>query len=108
MKKPKKTTDAAKILHQRYIKNSRKRKESLQRERENIGIAEQVYNLRTRARLSQKELADLVGTTQSAISRLEDADYDGHSLTMLRRIAAALNQHVQVRFVPNDSRYART
>ncbi len=108
MKKPKKTTDAAKILHQRYVKNSRKRKESLQRERENLGIARQVYNLRTRANLSQKELADLVGTTQSAISRLEDADYDGHSLTMLRRIAAALNQRVQVRFVPNDSRYART
>jgi predicted transcriptional regulator len=58
--------------------------------------------------LSQKELADLVETTQSAISRLEDADYDGHSLTMLRRIAAGLNQRVQVRFVPNDSRYART
>jgi hypothetical protein len=42
MKKLKKTMDAAKILHQRYIKKSRKRKESLQRERENIGIAEQV------------------------------------------------------------------
>ena len=108
MKKPKKTTDAGKILHQRYIKKSRKGRDSLRRERENLGIAEQVYNLRTQATLSQKELADLVGTTQSAISRLEDADYDGHSLTMLRRIAAALNQHVQVRFVPNDSRYART
>lgn len=107
MKKTEKTTDAVKILHQRYIKNSKKRKESLQRERENIGIAEQVYHLRTQAKLSQKELAHLVGTTQSAISRLEDADYNGHSLTMLRRIAAALNQHVQVRFVPNDSLYAR-
>jgi predicted XRE-type DNA-binding protein len=105
MKKTRKTTDAVKILDQRYIKNSRKRKESLQRERENIGIAEQVYNLRTQARLSQKELADLVGTTQSAISRLEDADYNGHSLTMLRKVAAALNQHVQVRFAPNDSPY---
>jgi predicted XRE-type DNA-binding protein len=105
MKKTEKTTDAVKILHQRYIKNSGKRKESLQRERENIGIAEQVYNLRIQAGLSQKELADLVGTTQSAISRLEDADYNGHSLTMLRKVAAALNQHVQVRFAPNDSPY---
>jgi len=105
MKKTKKTTDAVKILHQGYIGNSREREESLQRERENIGIAEQVYNLRMQANLSQKELADLVGTTQSAISRLEDADYDGHSLTMLRKIAAALNQHVEVRFVPNDSQY---
>jgi predicted XRE-type DNA-binding protein len=102
MKKTEKTTDAVKILHRRYIKDSRKRKESLQRERENIGIAEQVYNLRMQAGLSQKELADLVGTTQSAISRLEDADYTGHSLTMLRKVAAALNQHVEVRFAPND------
>lgn len=108
MKKTRKTTDAVKILHQRYVKNSKKRIKSLERERENIGIAEQVYSLRTQAKLSQKELADLVGTTQSAISRLEDADYDGHSLSMLRKIAAALNQRVQVRFVPNDSQYAYT
>jgi predicted XRE-type DNA-binding protein len=103
MKKTQKTTDAVQILHRRYIKNSKKRKESLRRERGNIGIAEQVYNLRTRANLSQEELANLVGTTQSAISRLEDADYEGHSLTMLRKIAAALNQHVEVQFVPDDS-----
>jgi predicted XRE-type DNA-binding protein len=105
MNKTKKTADAVRILHQRYIRNKKEREESLQRERENIGIAEQVYNLRTQANLSQKELADLVGTTQSAISRLEGADYEGHSLTMLRKIAAALNQHVEVRFVPNDSQY---
>ncbi len=54
--KTQRTSDAVKILHQRYIKNSRKRKESLQRERENIGIAEQLYNLRTKAKLSQKEM----------------------------------------------------
>ena len=41
-----------------------------------------------------------MGTTASVISRLEDADYNGHSLTMLRRIAAAVGQCVQIRFVP--------
>lgn len=107
MKKTKKTTDAVRIVHQRYIGDSKKRRESLQRERENITIAEQVYTLRTQANLSQKKLAELVGTTQSAISRLEDADYDGHSLTMLRKIAAVLNHRVQVRFVPDDSLCAR-
>jgi hypothetical protein len=49
-------------------------------------------------------LAELVGTTESAISRQEDAAYDGHSLTMLRRIAAVLNQRVEVRFVPDGKR----
>lgn len=108
MRKTKKTMDAAAIVRQRYIGDSRKRRESLQQERENLTIAEQVHDLRTQANLSQKQLAELVGTTQSAISRLEDADYDGHSLTMLRKIAAVLNQRVEVRFVPNDSPYAHT
>jgi hypothetical protein len=33
------------------------------------------------------------------ISRLEDADYDGHSLALLRRIASALEKRVEIRFV---------
>jgi transcriptional regulator with XRE-family HTH domain len=50
--------------------------------------------------MSQKRLAELVGTTPSVISRLESDDYRGHSLAMLRRIAAALDRRVEVRFVP--------
>ena len=38
----------------------------------------------------------LIGTTQSVISRLEDADNDGHSLTMLSRIASALDQKLTI------------
>jgi transcriptional regulator with XRE-family HTH domain len=56
--------------------------------------------IRLRAGLAQRQLADLVGTTASAICRLEDADYEGHSLAMLNRIAAALKQRVEIRFVP--------
>jgi predicted transcriptional regulator len=41
---------------------------------------------------------DRVGTKQSAIARLEDADYDGHSLSMLQKIAGALNQKVEIKF----------
>jgi transcriptional regulator with XRE-family HTH domain len=49
--------------------------------------------------LSQRELAKRVGTTASVICRLEDADYRGHSLAMLRRIAAALDRRLEIRFV---------
>jgi predicted transcriptional regulator len=49
--------------------------------------------------LTQKELADRIGTKQSAIARLEDADYDGHSLSMLQKIAGALNQRVEIKFL---------
>jgi predicted transcriptional regulator len=48
--------------------------------------------MRTEAGLTQERLAELVGTTQSVISRLEDSDYDGHSLSMLSRIAEALQK----------------
>lgn len=63
-------------------------------------IARKIRDLRGRAGLTQAQLAKLVGTTASVICRLEDADYEGHSLAMLRRIAAALNRRVEVRFLP--------
>jgi transcriptional regulator with XRE-family HTH domain len=62
-------------------------------------VARKIYDLRMQANLTQGELAKLVGTSTSVISRLEDADYEGHSLAMLRRIAAALNKRVEIRFV---------
>jgi len=107
MKKPRSTTDAVAILHKRYIKGNPARLKSLQMEREKLCIAEQVYDLRIQAGLTQKQLAHKIGTTQSAISRLEDADYEGHSLDMLRRIATALHQRVEIRFVPEDANHAR-
>lgn len=44
-------------------------------------------------------LAELAGTDQAVISRLEEADYEGHTMSMLRRIAKALGKRVEVRFV---------
>jgi predicted XRE-type DNA-binding protein len=64
----------------------------------NADIAQQVFDLRTEAKLTQKRLAELVGTQQSVISRIEDANYHGHSLMMLKRIASALNRRLQVDF----------
>ena len=62
--------------------------------------AQLIYDARTEAGLSQKELAEMVNTTQSVISRLEDADYEGHSLSMLSRVAQALNREVKIDLVP--------
>ena len=61
-------------------------------------VAQQLYALRERHALTQKELASLVGTTQSAIARLEDASYEGHSLSLLTRIATAVGERVRVTF----------
>jgi len=59
-------------------------------------IAIQLAALREEQGLSQKELAQRVGTTQQQISRLESPSYEGHSLSMLRRVAEALGTHVHV------------
>jgi len=66
----------------------------------NAAIGRQIRELRKKAGLSQRALAKSVGTTASVICRLEDADYGGHSLSMLNRIAAALNKKIEVRFLP--------
>ena len=62
-------------------------------------VARMLSALRREARLTQKELAERVNTTQSAISRLEDESYRGHSLSMLDRIAGALGHRLKVRMV---------
>jgi transcriptional regulator with XRE-family HTH domain len=72
----------------------------LEEEMANAEIALLIYDLRAEAGLTQKQFAKLVGTTASVICRLEDADYEGHSLSMLARIAVALKKRIEIRFVP--------
>lgn len=102
MGKNKQTTNAIDILHRRYIGDDAERKASLQDERVNAEVARMIYELRQEADMTQKGLAELIGTTQSVISRLEDADYNGHSLSMLSRIAKALNRHLSVEMTSKD------
>jgi len=102
MKNNDKTTQAVDILHRRYIGDNVERQASLEAERVHAQVARIIYDLRKEAGLTQKELAKLIGTTQSVISRLEDADYQGHSLSMLSRIATALRQRLVFSVVPAD------
>jgi ribosome-binding protein aMBF1 (putative translation factor) len=98
-KASKRTSDAVKILHRRYLENDPEMARLVAEELANLQIAQKIFDLRTKAGLSQRALAKLVGTTASVICRLEDADYDRHSLGMLTRIAAALNKRVDIRFI---------
>lgn len=99
-RKRKLTKDAVEILHRRYFEGKPEMLAMLEEERANAEVARKIYGLRTQAGLTQHQLARLVGTTASVICRLEDADYEGHSLSMLRRIAAALDKRVEIRFIP--------
>jgi ribosome-binding protein aMBF1 (putative translation factor) len=91
---------AMNYAYDRYIGKDEAKAAALGEELANAEIAGQIYRLRTTAGLSQRQLAAKIGTTASVICRLEDSDYSGQSLAMLRRIAAALNKRVEIRFVP--------
>ncbi len=61
-----------------------------------IDLALLVREMREGAELTQTELARKIGTTQSVIARLEDAEYRGQSLPMLERIAAACGVNLKL------------
>lgn len=102
-RKRKKTSDALTILRDRYIKGDPNRLAAIEAERAKIKIAEQVYALRKQRGLTQKQLAEVMGTTQSVISRLEDTDYESERIDTLQKLAAALQCHLEVRFVPKET-----
>ena len=83
--------------------NTPELREMIAEEKLNVHVARMIYEARNAAGLTQSELADLVGTKQQAIARLEDADYEGHSLSMLQRVADALGQTLKIQMVSQES-----
>jgi ribosome-binding protein aMBF1 (putative translation factor) len=96
-----KTTDALKIIDQ-ITGNDPELQELIAQETLNAQVARMIYEARTEAQLTQQQLAALIGTKQPVIARLEDADYEGHSLAMLQRIATALNKRLDLRLVEKE------
>ena len=77
--------------------------ERFERAGEAWGVALQIAALREKAGLSQKALARKLRTSQQQISRLESPSYEGHSLSMLRRVAKVLCAKVRVVLEPEDA-----
>ena len=67
-------------------------------------VALQIAALREQAGLSQKDLAKLLKTSQQQISRLESPAYEGHSLSMLRRIANVLHARLRIVLEPAETK----
>jgi ribosome-binding protein aMBF1 (putative translation factor) len=63
-----------------------------------LALGQLIYDLRTEAGLSQRELAERMGTTQSVISRLEEGGGARNRIDTLARVATALNRHLVVSF----------
>jgi len=93
--------DAVEIIEHEVIGDDAELREEVGEAEFGLEVAQVIYDARTAAGLTQAELAKLIGSNQSVISRLEDADYQGHTLSMLRRIAEALGRRLEIRFRPN-------
>ncbi len=96
------TDDALKIIR-RSIGNDPELEDMLRDSSINDQVSMIIYDIRKQAGLTQSQLAEAIGTTQSVIARLEDADYEGHSLSMLTRIASDLNQKLEIKMSPKEA-----
>jgi len=101
-KKPEKTRDALQMID-RMVGDDPGLRRLIGEAGINAHIAQLIYDARVEAGLTQAQLAKRIGTRQPVIARLEDVDYQGHSLTMLQRIAEALDRRLELRFVPGAS-----
>jgi DNA-binding XRE family transcriptional regulator len=96
--------DALDYIYDKCIAGDAEALAELEVARTSAAIARQIYDLRTAAGLTQAQLAKRVGTTASVICQLEDADYQGRTLQLLQRVAAALKRTVDVRLIPKKAR----
>jgi len=91
---------AVQELYDEVVGSNPSAQDEFEQELVNIEVAQLIHDMRTRAGLSQRALAKKVGTSASAINRLESDDYQGHTIAMVRRIATALNRRLELRAVP--------
>jgi ribosome-binding protein aMBF1 (putative translation factor) len=97
-------SEALRYAYDELIGNDPERQALFEQEVVNVEAAQLIHEMRGKAGISQRELARRVGTTASVICRMESADYEGHTLAMLRRIAEAMNRRIELRAVPIKAR----
>jgi len=92
--------------HDAFIARASKRKgftEAYEALEVEYQLANQLLKARSRAGLTQDAVADLMGTTKSAISRLEAAGKHAPSIATLRRYAEAVGCDLQVKLIPHKA-----
>ena len=98
------TRDGLEILRRRFDEGHPEEAAALEHELITAEIARQAFDLREESGLTRRQLARKVGTTSREILRLEENDFDGEALVMLRRIARALGREVEIRVLPRKPR----
>ncbi|MBV8782133.1 MAG: helix-turn-helix transcriptional regulator [Phycisphaerae bacterium] len=91
---------ASSLIRQKFYDGHPDRIARLEKARQSIALGDQIRRAREAAGMTQAELAEIINTKPSAISRLEDADYEGYSVKTLRKIAEAVHMWISIEFKP--------
>jgi len=97
--------------HEAFLANARKRKgfsEAYDKLEEEYLLVREMLSARAKSGLTQEAVAQLMGTTKSAVSRLESAGKHAPSITTLKKYARAVGCDLQVKLVPKSSRTTRS
>jgi DNA-binding XRE family transcriptional regulator len=89
--------------HNAFLDKAKKRegfKKAYEDLEEEYALAKEMLSARARVGLSQEAVAEIMGTTKSAISRLEAAGKHAPSLTTLKKYAHAVGCHLEIKLVP--------
>jgi len=97
--------------HGAFLKRAQKRagfRQAYDSLEEEYLLVREMLSARAKSGLSQEAVAELMGTTKSAISRLESSSKHSPSITTLKKYAQAVGCRLQVRFVPKSSPTSRS
>lgn len=90
--------------HEAFLKKTSKRKEfrkAYEDLEEEYRLTREMLAARSKFGLTQEAVAELMGTTKSAVSRLEAAGKHAPSLTTLKKYARAVGCRLDIKLVPN-------
>jgi DNA-binding XRE family transcriptional regulator len=92
--------------HEAFLKKARKRegfREAYENLEEEYLLVREMLSARSKSGLTQEAVAELMGTTKSAVSRLESAGKHAPSITTLKRYAQAVGCDLKIKLVPRNS-----
>ena len=97
--------------HEAFLKNAKKREEfrkAYEELEDEYAIIREMLAARSRSGLTQEAVAEFMGTTKSAVSRLEAAGKHAPSLTTLKKYAQAVGCHLEIKLVPKSGLTTRS
>jgi DNA-binding XRE family transcriptional regulator len=92
--------------HDAFLEKARKRegfKKAYDDLEEEYALVREMLAARARVGLSQEAVAEIMGTTKSAVSRLEASGKHAPSVTTLKKYAHAVGCHLEIKFVPEHA-----